>query len=165
MPEYDAIVIGAGQAGPSLAGRLAGAGMKVAMIERKLVRRHLRQYRLHADQDAGRQRLCGPYGAARRRISASSIAGAVSVDMKRVKARKDAVVGALARRPREWLRWKHGALHGLSAAMPGSCRRTRSRSAASGSTAEQIFINVGGRAIVPPMPGLDEVQLSDQHAR
>ena len=37
MPDYDAIVIGAGQAGPSLALRLAGAGMKVAIVERKLV--------------------------------------------------------------------------------------------------------------------------------
>ena len=34
--KYDAIVIGTGQAGPSLAGRLAGAGMKVAIVERKL---------------------------------------------------------------------------------------------------------------------------------
>ena len=36
MTNYDAIIIGTGQAGPSLAGRLAGAGMKVAIIERKL---------------------------------------------------------------------------------------------------------------------------------
>ena len=33
---YDAIIIGGGQAGPSLAGRLTAAGMTVAMIERKL---------------------------------------------------------------------------------------------------------------------------------
>src|SRR5439155_14154471 len=35
--KYDAIVIGTGQAGPSLAVRLAGTGMKVAIIERKLL--------------------------------------------------------------------------------------------------------------------------------
>ena len=34
--KYDAIIIGTGQAGPSLAVRLAGAGMKVAIVERKL---------------------------------------------------------------------------------------------------------------------------------
>lgn len=33
---FDAIVIGAGQAGPSLAGRLSDAGKTVALIERKL---------------------------------------------------------------------------------------------------------------------------------
>ena len=37
MPDFDAIVIGTGQAGPSLAFRLAGAGMKVAVVERHLV--------------------------------------------------------------------------------------------------------------------------------
>ena len=37
MPDFDAIIIGAGQAGPSLAFRLAGAGMKVAVVERHLV--------------------------------------------------------------------------------------------------------------------------------
>ena len=34
---FDAIVIGAGQAGPPLAGRLTAAGLTVAVIERKLV--------------------------------------------------------------------------------------------------------------------------------
>src|SRR5215469_3851251 len=36
MPNYDAIIIGTGQAGPALARRLAGAGWKIAIIERKL---------------------------------------------------------------------------------------------------------------------------------
>ena len=34
MTNYDAIIIGTGQAGPSLARRLAGSGMKVAIVER-----------------------------------------------------------------------------------------------------------------------------------
>jgi len=46
---FDAIIIGAGQAGPSLAGRLTGAGMTVALVERKLWW-HLRQHRRHADR-------------------------------------------------------------------------------------------------------------------
>jgi cation diffusion facilitator CzcD-associated flavoprotein CzcO len=37
MPDFDAIIIGTGQAGPSLPFRLAGAGMKVAVVERHLV--------------------------------------------------------------------------------------------------------------------------------
>ena len=60
MPAFDAIVIGTGQAGPTLALRLAGTGMRVAIIERQSVRRHLRQYRLYPDQDAGGERLCRP---------------------------------------------------------------------------------------------------------
>ena len=36
MNKFDTIIIGAGQAGPSLAGTLSGAGMTVALIERKL---------------------------------------------------------------------------------------------------------------------------------
>ena len=41
--------------------------------------------------------------------------------------------------------------------MPGSSRRTRSRSASERLAAERIFINVGGRASVPPIPGIDRV--------
>lgn len=37
MKRFDAIVIGTGQAGPPLAGRLTAAGMTVAVVERKLV--------------------------------------------------------------------------------------------------------------------------------
>ena len=49
MPNYDAIIIGAGQSGPALGRRLVAAGRKVAIIERKAVRRHMREHRLHAD--------------------------------------------------------------------------------------------------------------------
>jgi len=49
MPDFDAIIIGTGQAGPSLAFRLAGAGMKVAVVERHLIGGTLRQHRLHPD--------------------------------------------------------------------------------------------------------------------
>ena len=44
---YDAIIIGTGQAGPSLAARLAGAGMQVAIIERKRFGQDLRRQRPH----------------------------------------------------------------------------------------------------------------------
>ena len=53
---YDAIIIGTGQAGPFLAIRMAKLARKVAIIERGPVWRHLRQYRLHSDQDLGCQR-------------------------------------------------------------------------------------------------------------
>ena len=62
---FDAIVIGAGQAGPPMVGRLAAAGQKVALDRTQADRRNLRQHRLHADQDLGRKRLCGPSREAR----------------------------------------------------------------------------------------------------
>ena len=68
MPEFDAIIIGAGQAGPSLAAPPDGSRQERRRHRAQALRRHLRQHRLHADQDAGRQRLCRAYGAARRRL-------------------------------------------------------------------------------------------------
>ena len=65
---FDAIVIGTGQAGPALAARLSTAGMRVAVVERKHFRRHLREHRMHPDQDLGGERLCRVSGAARRRV-------------------------------------------------------------------------------------------------
>ena len=56
MPKFDAIVIGTGQAGPSLASRLADDGRKTAVIEREAFRRDLRQHRLHSDRGAGGER-------------------------------------------------------------------------------------------------------------
>jgi pyruvate/2-oxoglutarate dehydrogenase complex dihydrolipoamide dehydrogenase (E3) component len=96
----DAIVIGAGQSGPSMAARFAKAGMRVAMVER--------------DQFGGTcvNNGCTPTKAmvasartawlARRATEYGvDVGGNVSVDMKRVKARKDAIVGASRQSGRE----------------------------------------------------------------
>ncbi len=86
MYQFDAIVIGAGQAGPSLAGRLTAAGHEGRARRAQAVRRHLRQHRLHADQDAGRQRLRRASGPARAPSTASRSRARSQIDMKRVKA-------------------------------------------------------------------------------
>ena len=65
---YDAIVIGTGQSGPFLAIRMAKAGHKVAIIERHLIRRDLREHRMHSHKDIGGQRAHGLRRAARRGI-------------------------------------------------------------------------------------------------
>ncbi len=65
---FDAIIVGAGQAGPPLAGRLTAAGQTVAVIERKLIGGTCVNYRLHPDQDAGGQRARGASGPPRRGI-------------------------------------------------------------------------------------------------
>ena len=154
MPEYDAIVIGTGQAGPALAFRLAGAGMKVAIAERKLVGGTC----VNTGCTPTKTLVASAYAAhmARRAAdTASSIGGEVGVDMKRVKARKDAVV-AQSRDGLTAALESAAKLH----ALPGPCAflvGARSRDRAGAAQAERIFINVGGRAVVPAWPGIDEV--------
>ena len=68
MPDFDAIIIGTGQAGPSLAFRLAGAGMKMAVVERHLVGGTCVNTWLYPDQGLGSERLCRTGRAARCRV-------------------------------------------------------------------------------------------------
>jgi pyruvate/2-oxoglutarate dehydrogenase complex dihydrolipoamide dehydrogenase (E3) component len=154
MPEYDAIVIGTGQAGPALALRLAGTGMKVAIAERKLVGGTC----VNTGCTPTKTMVASAYAAHLARHAAEygvAIAGDVAVDMKRVKARMEAVVGQSRR--------------GLTAALTGTrnctlyrghARFTSPREVEVGRErlkAERIFVNVGGRAMLPPWPGLDQV--------
>ena len=104
------------------------AGMKVAIIERKLVRRHLRQHRLHSDQDDGGQRLCGASGAPRRPSSASSSPARSRSTWRgsrraRTRSPRSRATGVeqLAEEPERTAR--------SIRAMPASSRRTRCRSA------------------------------------
>src|SRR6188474_715689 len=92
MVEYDAIVIGTGQSGPSLAKRLAAAGMKVAIIERAAFGGTC----INAGCTPTKTLVAGAYAAHLARRAAEFgvvLGGEVRVDMKRVKARKDAIVG------------------------------------------------------------------------
>ena len=160
MAGYDALVIGTGQAGPPLAKRLAGAGMKVADRRARRVRRHLHQHRLHADQDAGRQRLRRAHGAPR--------GGFRRGDPGRRHGGHAPGEGAQGRHRQRM----DGGDRGVVAQDRTNCTvyqgqarfvgPPRSRSAANLLAAERIFINVGGRASVPPIPGLDRVALSHQ---
>jgi pyruvate/2-oxoglutarate dehydrogenase complex dihydrolipoamide dehydrogenase (E3) component len=154
MTTYDAIVIGTGQAGPALARRLAAAGMGVAVIERGLFGGTCvntgctpTKTMVASARAAHIARRAAEFGV--------SIAGPVAVDMKRVKARKDAVVET--------------ARNGLVAALSienctlyrGQARFVAPHEIRVGDAvlkSERIFINVGGRAVVPPMPGLDQVE-------
>src|SRR5690242_19118111 len=92
MADYDAIVIGTGQAGPALTRRLVAAGWKVAIIERKLFGGTCintgctpTKPLIASGQAAHLARRAAEYGV--------TLGGAVSVDMKAVKARKDAITG------------------------------------------------------------------------
>ena len=100
---YDAIIIGTGQAGPFLAQRLAGAGMKVAIIERKLFGGTC----VNTGCIPTKTMVASAYAAHMvRRAADFGVVnnGPVSVDMKRVKSRKDAISGQSRTGVESWLR-------------------------------------------------------------
>jgi pyruvate/2-oxoglutarate dehydrogenase complex dihydrolipoamide dehydrogenase (E3) component len=152
--KYDAIVIGTGQAGPSLAVRLAGTGMKVAIIERKrfggtcvnngcIPTKTL----VASARTLHIARRAGDYGVA--------ISGAIVVDMKKVKARKDAVVRHSSEGLEKWLRDTQNLT-----VIEGQARFANAHQVHVGDElfeADKIFVNVGGRAAVPPLRGIDQV--------
>ncbi|WP_309643019.1 FAD-containing oxidoreductase [Phenylobacterium sp.] len=154
MKSFDAIVIGAGQAGPSLAVRLAGAGMSVALIERKLFGGTcvntgcMPTKTLVASAHAAHlARRAADYGV--------TISGEVGVDMAAVKARQDKVVSDARSGLETWLRSAKGCT-----VFQGHARfesPTEVRVGEEVLSAPRIFINVGGRAMVPDMPGVNEV--------
>ena len=91
MPDFDAIIIGTGQAGPSLAFRLAGAGMKVAVVERHLVGGTC----VNTGCTPTKALVASAYAARIARRAAEYgvvIGGDIGIDMRRVKARTDAIV-------------------------------------------------------------------------
>jgi pyruvate/2-oxoglutarate dehydrogenase complex dihydrolipoamide dehydrogenase (E3) component len=151
---FDAIVIGTGQAGPALAARLAGAGRKVAVIERHKFGGTC----VNDGCTPTKTMVASAYAAhlASRALDYGvEIAGSLRVDMKRVKARKDAVVSSSSAGVEKWMRGlKGGTIY------QGHARFTGPRTLQVGGetlVSEQIFIDVGGRPLVPKMPGLDTV--------
>src|SRR5512143_3572265 len=151
---YEALIIGTGQSGPSLAVRLAGAGMKTAILERKLyggtcvnvgciptktlVASARVAYLAHRAADFG-----------------LLIDGPISIDMKQVKARKDALVQASNEGIKDWL---HHTENLTVYEGHGQFESPRTVSInGEWLEADRIFIDVGARALVPPLPGLDGV--------
>lgn len=151
---FDSIIIGTGQAGPSLAQRLAAAGQKVAIVERKLFGGTC----VNTGCTPTKAMVASAHAAYMVRQAAEfgvTVAGPVSVDMRRVKARKDAIAATNRVRLEEWLRQMENCT-----VYQGHAKFESERLVSVGSetiTADQIFINVGGRALVPPLPGVDQV--------
>ena len=151
---FDALIIGTGQAGPSLAARLSGAGMKVAVVEKDkfggtCVNNGCTPTKamVASAYAAHVARRAGEYGVV--------VDGKPRVDMKRVKARKDEIVRNSNTGLENWL----GGLKGVRV-YRGHARFTGRSQVRVGSetlTAEKIFLNVGGRPLIPKMPGIDTV--------
>ncbi len=153
---FDAIIIGAGQAGPPLAGRLTADGMKVALVERKLFGGTcvntgcIPTKTLIASARAAQvARRAGDYGV--------TLGTSVGVNMARVKARKDEISGTSRNNIETWL----GHMKGCTV-FRGHARFETSDTVRVGDqllSAGWVFINVGGRALIPEMPGLDQVKV------
>jgi pyruvate/2-oxoglutarate dehydrogenase complex dihydrolipoamide dehydrogenase (E3) component len=155
MNTFDAIIIGAGQAGPFLAGRLSAAGMTVALVERHLFGGTC----VNTGCMPTKTLVASAYAAHLARRGADygvMFDGPVRVDMPRVKARADTVSGNARASVEKRLRGLAGCT-----VIQGHARfeaHDRVRVGDQELTASRIFINVGGRALVPPMPGISEVK-------
>lgn len=155
MRSFDAIIIGAGQAGPALAGRLNDAGLSVAIIERH----HVGGTCVNTGCRPTKTLVASAYAirTAQRGADYGFSTGAVDVDMKAVAARADRIIRDGRAGNEDWLFGManvelirgHARFEGPHVVAVEGERLT----------APRIYINVGGRAAVPDMPGLDQVRV------
>ncbi|MDG4666534.1 FAD-containing oxidoreductase [Mycobacterium sp. 236(2023)] len=150
---FDAIIIGAGQAGPPLAARLTAAGQTVAIIERKLVGGTCVNYGCIPTKTL----VASAHTAhvARRGAEFGIGTGEITVDMAAVKARKDKISGGDREGVESWIDGMDGAT-----LIRGHARFESPHTVRVGDQlleADRIFLNVGGRAVAPDMPGLADV--------
>jgi pyruvate/2-oxoglutarate dehydrogenase complex dihydrolipoamide dehydrogenase (E3) component len=154
MQRFDAIIVGAGQAGPPLAARLSSAGQTVALIERHLFGGTCvntgcipTKTLIASAKVAEMARRAAEYGI--------DIPAPLRVDMVRVKARKDRISGASREGVERWLRDLPNC-----AVFKGHARFETPHRLIVGDEpieGERIFLNVGGRAVVPDLPGTHDV--------
>ena len=146
---FDAIVIGAGQAGPPMVGRLAASGRKVALIERDLIGGTC----VNTGCTPTKTMVASAYAAhlARRAMDFGVKVGPVGIDFTAVMARKNAVVGASRSNLTAWLQGMANCT-----IIRGHARFLSPTTIQVGDDvleADRFFINVGGRAVAPDFPG------------
>ncbi|HWU26561.1 MAG TPA: FAD-containing oxidoreductase [Rhizomicrobium sp.] len=150
--DFDAIVIGTGQSGPFLAVRLAATGQRVAIIERH----RFGGTCVNTGCVPTKTLVASAYNAhmvARAADFGIQLAGTARVDIKRVKARKDEIVEKSRNGLEAWLENTPNCT-----VYCGHARFESPREVSVGEdllAAPQIFINVGGRAAIPSMPGVE----------
>lgn len=150
--DFDAILIGTGQAAPALAARLAESGMRVAIVERHLFGGTCvntgcipTKTMIASAYVAHTVRRAQDYGV--------TVEGDVTVDMRAVKARKDAISGVSSRGVEDWLRRLKNVTVFVGTARFENATTVRVN--ADTLKAAKIFINVGGRAYIPPLTGIE----------
>jgi pyruvate/2-oxoglutarate dehydrogenase complex dihydrolipoamide dehydrogenase (E3) component len=157
MKHFDAIVIGTGQAGPSLAARFADAGKTVAIIERHKFGGTC----INTGCIPTKTLVASAYAihVARRGAEYGFAVGDVRIDIKRVKARKDAASARSSKGVEGWLRGTKNCT-----VIQGHARFQSSNTVVVNDEvlqADNIYINVGARASVPEMPGIHDVPFLD----
>jgi pyruvate/2-oxoglutarate dehydrogenase complex dihydrolipoamide dehydrogenase (E3) component len=154
---FDAIIVGAGQAGPPLAGRLTAAGQRVAIVERKLIGGTC----VNNGCIPTKTLVASAHAAhlARRGTEYGVGTGSISVDMAKVKARKDGIMLADRKGVEDWLEGMDGCtvFRGHARFEDPHTVRVGSQTGEDVLHADRIFLNVGGRAVVPDIPGLSDV--------
>jgi pyruvate/2-oxoglutarate dehydrogenase complex dihydrolipoamide dehydrogenase (E3) component len=150
---FDAIVVGAGQAGPSLAVRLATAGQTVALVERHLFGGTC----VNTGCTPTKTMVASAHAAhlARRGPDFGFSTGDIRIDLRAVKARKDAVVLGSRSSVEKWLRGTKNCT-----VIQGHAAFESPRTLRIGDDileADQIFLNVGARPLIPDMPGVGSV--------
>jgi len=151
---FDAIIVGAGQAGPPLAERLGQAGMTVALIERK----YFGGTCVNAGCTPTKTLVASAYAAFLARRAGDygvTIGGPIGVDMKAVKARKDEVAGGSRANVEKWVAGMKGVTAYRGHAQFESPTEVRINGELL--SAPKIFLNVGCRPIVPDMQGVNQV--------
>jgi pyruvate/2-oxoglutarate dehydrogenase complex dihydrolipoamide dehydrogenase (E3) component len=151
MENFDAIVIGSGQSGPFLAVRMANAGMRTAIIERKRIGGTC----VNTGCIPTKTLVASAYAAQTARRAAEygvELTGEVRADMKRVKARKDEISGKSRSGLESWLKGTANCTVYMGHARFESANTVRVGDDLL--SAPKIFINVGGRATIPSFPGV-----------
>jgi pyruvate/2-oxoglutarate dehydrogenase complex dihydrolipoamide dehydrogenase (E3) component len=154
MKDFDAIIVGTGQAGPPLAGRLTAAGMSVAIIERK----HVGGTCVNTGCMPTKALVASAYAAHLTRRASDfgiELEGVPTVDMPKVMARSHQVTLNARKNNRDWLQSMEKCR-----LIEGHARFESRHVIRVGEEllrAPRIFLNVGGRAAIPDFPGVDQV--------
>jgi pyruvate/2-oxoglutarate dehydrogenase complex dihydrolipoamide dehydrogenase (E3) component len=154
---FDAIVIGAGQAGPALAQRCSQEGLRTAIIERG----HFGGTCVNVGCVPTKTMVASARAVhmARRGAEFGFTASDIQVNMQRVKARKEAQVLKSRSGVLQWMQGLKNAevIHGHATFVGLRTIQVAGRTL----TAARIFINVGGRAAVPDIQGIKDVPFLD----
>ncbi|MDA8019157.1 MAG: FAD-containing oxidoreductase [Thermoanaerobaculia bacterium] len=156
---FDALIIGTGQAGPSLAVRLAQAGLRTAIVERKRFGGTCVNYGCIPTKALV---ACARAAHVARRAADFGVMldGEVRMDMRAVRQRTQKIIQESSGGVEKWLRSTEGLTvlegharfsdpHSIEIEAPNGRRRVR---------ADRIFVNVGARPRVPEVPGIDDIE-------